>query len=148
MAGRPILIVEDSPEDYEITVRALRKSKLNNPIYHCDNGDDAMDFIYQRNRFSDKTLAPRPGIILLDLNIPGTGGKEILKELKSDPQMKSIPVVVLTTSNDTRDINRCYEYGANSYLQKPVDLIRFFESIERMKEYWFEIAILPSEETK
>lgn len=143
MRGQPILMIEDSPEDYEITCRAFKKSRFNNPIYHLDNGDDALDYLHKRGAYSDPEKAPRPGIVLLDLNIPGTNGKEVLRDIKSTHELKNIPIIVFTTSDDKQDIEKCYELGANSYLQKPVNLKRFIESIVRLKEYWFEIVILP-----
>lgn len=142
-SGQPILLVEDSPEDYEATLRALRRAGVKNPIYHCADGDEALDFLYQRDTYHSPVLAPRPGIILLDLNLPGTDGREVLAELKQDPELKKIPVMVLTTSTDERDIEECYTAGANSYMQKPVNLEGFMRAIQRLTDYWFEIAILP-----
>ncbi|HEX3554779.1 MAG TPA: response regulator [Thermoanaerobaculia bacterium] len=143
MLSQPILLVEDSPEDYETTERAFRKSGLKNPIYRCADGDEALDFLYRRGRFSDPQKAPRPGVILLDLNLPGTDGREVLSEIKNDPALKQIPVIVLTTSKDDRDVEVCYRCGANSYIQKPVDLDGFMQAIERLNGYWFEVVILP-----
>jgi CheY-like chemotaxis protein len=141
--SQPILLVEDSPEDFETTERALRKSGLKNPIFRCADGDEALDFLYRRGRYSDPQKAPRPGVILLDLNLPGTDGREVLNEVKTDPDLKQIPVIVLTTSKDDRDIEVCYRCGANSYIQKPVDLDGFMKAIERLNDYWFEVVILP-----
>ncbi len=138
-----ILIVEDSPEDFEATVRVLRRSGLKNPIFQCIDGDDALDYLYRRGRYADPEVSPRPGIILLDLNMPGTDGREVLEEIKMDPRLRRIPVVVLTTSGDERDINMSYDRGANSYLQKPVDLEGFVRAITMLKGYWFEITVLP-----
>ncbi len=143
MLSQPILLVEDSPEDYETTERAFRRSGLKNPIYRCADGDEALDFLYRRGRYADLQKAPRPGVILLDLNLPGTDGREVLNEIKTDPDLKQIPVIVLTTSKDDRDIEVCYRCGANSYIQKPVDLEGFMKAIERLNDYWFEVVILP-----
>ena len=99
-----ILLVEDSPEDYEATVRALRRAGLHNPLFRCEDGDQALDFLFQRGVFADPAVAPRPAIILLDLNMPGTDGHEVLRQLKADEHLKTIPVIVLTTSDDERDI--------------------------------------------
>lgn len=140
---QPILIVEDSPEDYEATVRALNKSGLHNPLFHCSDGDDALDFLHRRGTYTSAEEAPRPGIILLDLNLPGTDGREVLEEIKHDPDLKKIPVVVLTTSTDERDIEACYAAGANSYVQKPVNLDGFMKAIQRLKDYWFQIVVFP-----
>ena len=139
----PILLVEDSPEDFEATVRALRKSGLANTIYRCRDGDDALDFLYQRNIYAPPAPAPRPGVILLDLNLPGTDGREVLDEIKQDDHLKKIPVLVLTTSTDERDIDKCYRMGANSYVKKPVDLEGFMTAIQRLKDFWFGVVILP-----
>lgn len=141
-----ILIVEDSPEDFEATARVLRKSGLKNSIYHCWDGDEALDYLFRRGPYADPGVSPRPGIILLDLNMPGTDGREVLETVKTDKQLRQIPVVVLTTSGDERDINMSYDRGANSYIQKPVDLEGFVRAITMLKGYWFEISILPEGE--
>ena len=139
----PILLVEDSPEDFESTVRALRRAGLANPIYRCEDGDDALDFLYHRGKYTDVEAAPRPGLILLDLNLPGTDGREVLEEIKKTDHLKTIPVLVLTTSTDERDIHKCYQMGANSYVKKPVDLDGFMKAIQRLQDYWFGVVILP-----
>ncbi len=138
-----ILLVEDSPEDYETTTRALKQSGLANRIIHCADGDEALDYLYQRGAYADPARAPRPTVVLLDLNLPGTDGREVLAEIKADDRLKHIPVIVLTTSADERDIEKCYQGGANSYVKKPVDIEGFFHAIQKLKGYWFEIAILP-----
>jgi len=137
---QPILLVEDSPEDFETTQRAFRRSGLKNPIYRCSDGDEAIDFLFRRGSHSD---APRPGVILLDLNLPGTDGREVLSEIKANDDLKQIPVIVLTTSADERDVQACYQAGASSYIQKPVDVEGFMKAIERLNDYWFEVVILP-----
>jgi CheY-like chemotaxis protein len=140
-----ILLVEDSPEDFEATVRALRKAGLANPIARCEDGDDALDYLHRRGRYAEAS-ASRPGIVLLDLNLPGTDGRDVLAEIKSDASLRAIPVVILTTSTDERDVERCYAAGANSYIKKPVDLDGFMRAIQRLKEFWFEIVIVPRTE--
>lgn len=142
---QPILLVEDSPEDFEVTRRAFRKSGLKNPVVLCTDGDQALDFLHRRGRYADPALSPRPGIILLDLNLPGTDGRQVLEEIKRDEELKQIPVIVLTTSNDERDVAACYRAGANSYVHKPVDLEGFMSAIARLNDYWFEVVILPRE---
>jgi CheY-like chemotaxis protein len=137
---QPILLVEDSPEDFETTQRAFRRSGLKNPILRCADGDEALDFLFHRGSHAD---APRPGVILLDLNLPGTDGREVLAEIKGDAELKQIPVIVLTTSSDDRDVQACYQAGASSYIQKPVDVEGFMRAIERLNDYWFEVVILP-----
>ncbi len=139
----PFLLVEDSPEDYEATIRAFQKARMANPVYRCADGDEALDFLYHRGAHADPAKAPRPSIILLDLNLPGTDGREILAEIKQDEQLKTTPVIVLTTSSDERDVEKCYRAGANSYIKKPVDLDGFMQSIQRLADYWYEVVILP-----
>lgn len=139
-----ILIVDDSDDDYDATVRALQKDKnLRNPLRRCEDGQEALDYLFQQNRYAAAGTAPRPGIILLDLNMPGINGRRILAEIKKDDSLRSIPVVVMTHSEDERDIKTCYDMGANTYIKKPLNWTGFFEAMQRLKEYWFEIAVLP-----
>ena len=138
-----ILIVEDSDDDFFATKRAFKKAGLANPIRRCSNGDQAVDYLFRRGEFSDPETSPRPGVVLLDLNLPGFDGREVLRIVKSDTELRKIPVIVLTTSSAPQDIDRCYADGANTYIQKPVDLQGFFEAVARLKDYWFEVAILP-----
>jgi two-component system, response regulator len=138
--GQPILLVEDSPEDYESMLRAFQKAGLANPIVRCATGDEALDFLHRRGTCVD---APSPGIILLDLNLPGTDGREVLQDIKRTEELQQIPVVVLTTSNDSRDVTECYRAGANSYIQKPVDVDGFLRAMQSLRDYWFEVVILP-----
>jgi CheY-like chemotaxis protein len=135
--------VEDSPEDFEATVRAFRRSGLKNPVRRCEDGEEALDYLFRRGRYADPAKSPRPGIILLDLNLPGTDGRQVLSEIKGSEGLRDIPVVVLTTSADERDISACYRAGANSYIQKPVDIDGFVKAIESLNGYWFEVVILP-----
>jgi CheY-like chemotaxis protein len=138
-----ILIVEDSPEDYEATVWALRKSGWLTPIFHCVDGDEALNFLYQHGVPGQPTTAPRPSLILLDLHLPGSDRCEVLAAIKQDDQLRQIPVVMLTTSEDARDIARCYAAGANSYMKKPVGVEALLRAMQRLKDYWFEVVILP-----
>jgi CheY-like chemotaxis protein len=141
--SQPILLVEDSPEDFEATQRAFQKSGLKNPLVRCEDGDQALDYLHRRGEYADPARSPRPGVILLDLNLPGTDGRQVLSEVKNSEHLRDIPVVVLTTSADERDITACYRAGANSYIQKPVDIDGFMKAIERLNGYWFEVVILP-----
>ena len=143
--SQTILIVEDSDDDYMATVRAFKKANLINPVRRCTNGDQAIDYLLQRGEFADPAKAPRPNIILLDLNMPGIDGKEVLRMIKSNPDLQKIPVIVLTTSNAEQDIEQCYAAGANSYVSKPVDLVGFIQSVARLTDYWFNVSILPKQ---
>ena len=137
--SQPILIVEDSTDDFEATKRAFSKANLHNPIKHVFNGEDALSYLR-----SDALT--KPGLILLDLNMPGLDGRKTLEIIKQTPKLKKIPVVILTTSDDERDVKACYELGANTYIKKPVDFDGLIAAIRRLKEYWFEIALLPKEQ--
>ena len=140
--NQPLLLVEDSPEDRETTSRALKKAGVTQPILFCVSGDDALDFLHLRGKYAG-TERVRPAVILLDLNMPGTDGREVLAEIKSTAALKSIPVVVVTTSRDERDIHTCYDAGCNAYIRKPVDLAAFMQSMKRVADFWFAEAILP-----
>lgn len=135
---QPILIVEDSEDDFDATRRAFGKVNLHNPIKHVLSGEEALGYLHAEDN-------ARPGIILLDLNMPGMDGRKTLQAIKEHKQLKQIPVVILTTSNDERDVSACYELGANTYIQKPVDFDGLINAIKQLKEYWFEIAILPKD---
>jgi two-component system response regulator len=137
--AQSILLVEDSEDDYEATIRAFKKANLHNPVTWCKSGRDALDFL--KTSHADQ----RPSIILLDLNMPGLDGRKTLQLIKEDPALKRIPVIILTTSSDERDIEVCYQMGANTYIQKPVSFDGLIEAIKHLKEYWFEIALLPKE---
>lgn len=143
-ASQTILVVDDSDDDYEATLRALTRGiSLKNPIQRCENGQECLDYLFQQGDYALPNTAPRPGIILLDLNMPGIDGRAVLDEIKHDGALKRIPTIVMTNSNDERDITACYEMGANTYIQKPLNLLSFFEAMARLKEYWFEITLLP-----
>jgi CheY-like chemotaxis protein len=138
----PLLLVEDSPEDRVATIRAFQKCGMLNPIISCVDGDDALDFLYRRGKYGDSAKAPRPGVILLDLNLPGTDGRQVLVEIKRDPDLKTIPVVILSTSTDARDIGSSYHAGASSYVRKPVNVPDFMLAMQRFKDWWFDVVIL------
>jgi CheY-like chemotaxis protein len=142
-ANQLILIVEDNDDDYIATMRAFKKANLANPVQRCTNGDQALDYLMQRGEFSDPAKAPRPSIILLDLNLPGTDGREVLRAIKVEQDLMTIPVVVLTTSGAEQDIERCYAAGANSYVQKPVDFEGFIRAIAMLSDYWLNVSVLP-----
>lgn len=140
-----ILLVEDSPTDRLMAQEALKTARLLNNLHCVDNGEEALAFLRREGRYAD---APRPGLILLDLNMPKMDGREVLTELKADPRLKYIPVIVLTTSDDERDILGAYGAHANSYITKPVDFMNFTEAIAAIGEYWLNVVTLPPAEPK
>jgi two-component system, response regulator len=143
--SQPILLVEDNEDDYEATSRAFRKANLRNPIVWCRSGQDALDCLKGEGAHRRASRGSRPGLVLLDLNMPGMDGRKTLDAIKKDKTLKRIPVIILTTSADDRDVLACYQMGANTYVQKPVSFDALIEAIKRLKEYWFEIALLPKD---
>ncbi len=139
----PILIVEDSPEDYAIVLRAFKKAHIANGIVRCQDGDEALDYLLRRGAFAEGYGWRRPALILLDLNLPGTGGVEVLAAVKADVDLRSIPVVILSNSQAETDVNRCYALGAAGYIRKQIQLKQLEDSIRVMSRYWFEIVHLP-----
>jgi two-component system response regulator len=138
-----ILLVEDNPADVEITLEAFRRSHKGNRIHVCRDGEDALDFLYQRGAYAKGTNAPRPDLVLLDLNLPKKSGAEVLEAIKNSEDMKDIPVVVLTTSDRDEDVRRCYKHGANSYLTKPVQFDDCLKLIAQIQQYWLDMTKLP-----
>lgn len=136
-----ILMVEDNPGDARLTREALKESKLSNNLYHCKDGVEAMAFLRRQGEFAD---APRPDIVLLDLNLPRMDGREVLAEMKEDLLLKQIPVVVLTTSEAENDILRSYELHANCYITKPVDLEKFIQIVHGIEDFWLTVVKLPA----
>lgn len=135
--SQPILLIDDNDDDVEATLRAFKRTNLKNLVIRATTGAEAVMMLREKK--------VHPGLILLDLNMPGLDGRRVLAILKGDNELRRIPVVVLTTSNDDRDVEECYQLGANTYIQKPVDLDGLFAAIQRLKDYWFEIALLPRE---
>ena len=136
-----ILLVEDSPSDTDLTIEALRAGGIPSNLSHVEDGVEAMEFLSRRNSYAG---APRPDLILLDLNLPRKDGREVLSELKSDPDLRAIPVVVLTTSRDDRDISQAYQLQANCYISKPVDFRQFVNVLRSIEHFWLEVAVLPN----
>ena len=137
-----ILLVEDNPGDIRLTQEAFKEGNINNQIHVTKDGNDALDFVYQRGEYTD---AVRPDIILLDLNLPRKNGDEVLEEIKADPDLKQIPVVVLTTSAADEDILNSYKLHTNAYLTKPVDPDEFIDLIRSFEDFWLELVKLPAE---
>ncbi len=133
---RVILLVEDNPRDAELTLRALKKSKILNPMCVVTDGAEALDFLFARGRYLDRAEAPLPQLVLLDLKLPKLDGLEVLKAVRDDPRTRLLPVVVLTSSVEETDLVRSYSLGANSYIRKPVDYERFSEAVRQLGLYW------------
>jgi CheY-like chemotaxis protein len=139
-----ILLAEDDPDDRILVKKAFQQSHLLNDLRFVGDGEELMDYLHQTGKYSDPDRAPRPGIILLDLNMPRKDGREALAEIKADPDLRIIPVVVLTTSKVDEDIVRSYDIGASSYITKPVTFEALVEVLQGLGRYWFEIVELPS----
>lgn len=139
-----ILIADDDADDRLMTKEALEESHLKNEIRFVVDGEDLMDYLNCRGKYSAEGSAPRPGIILLDLNMPKKDGREALSEIKNDPLLRQIPVIVLTTSHAEEDIFRTYDLGVNAFITKPVSFSSFAGVMKTFAEFWFEIVALPS----
>ena len=135
-----ILLVEDNPGDVELTREALSDAKVNNNLHVARDGVEAMAFLRREGQFSS---APRPDLILLDLNLPKKDGREVLSEIKEDPNLQIIPVVVLTTSKADEDILKSYKHHVNSYITKPVDFAGFIQVVKSIECFWFSVVVLP-----
>lgn len=141
--GKPIeiLLVEDNVEEAEWTQQALRESKVRNRIHWVEDGEQAMAFLRRKAPYTD---APRPDLVLLDIYMPRKNGQEVLQEVKADPELKRIPVVIMTSSDDDREIVRAYEHHANCYVTKPIDLDKFMEVVRSIEDFWLTVVRLPA----
>lgn len=137
-----ILLVEDSPSDAQLAIEALQSAKVANRLSHVEDGVQALQFLRREEPYR---RAPRPDLILLDLNLPRKDGRAVLEELKDDPQFKCIPVVVLTTSRAEQDVLRSYSLHANCYITKPVDFNQFMEVVKSIEHFWLAVVTLPKE---
>lgn len=146
--GNPIriLIADDDPDDRMLAEEALEENRLANDLHFVEDGEELMDYLRRRGKYAKPGSAPRPGLILLDLNMPKKDGREALEDIKSDPALRRIPVVVLTTSRAEEDVLRTYDLGVNSFITKPVEFEQLVEVMKDMGRYWFEIVELPSDE--
>jgi len=136
-----ILLVEDSPSDAQLTLAALKMAKVVNQVSHVEDGVEAMEFLRQEGKYAQ---SQRPDLILLDLNLPRKDGREVLEEMKGNPDFQLIPVVILTTSQAEQDIIRSYKYHANCYITKPVNFERFLEVVQAIENFWLTVVALPS----
>ncbi|AFZ26730.1 response regulator with CheY-like receiver domain and winged-helix DNA-binding domain [Cylindrospermum stagnale PCC 7417] len=131
-----IVLVEDNPADAELAMRALRRSRIGNQIQWLQDGAEALDFLFCRGDYAHRTMTNQPKVILLDLKLPKVNGLEVLRQLKSDPRTQTIPVVVLTSSAEDRDVIESYQLGVNSYIVKPVDCEQFNHAVQQLGFYW------------
>jgi CheY-like chemotaxis protein len=137
----PMLVVEDSNEDFEALERLVQRSPLTVPVHRCITGDQALAFLSRTGNYREDAL--RPGLIVLDLNLPGTDGREVLRRIKQNEKLRTIPVIVFTTSSNPKDIEVCYQYGVNSYIVKPINFTQLKRGIQTLIDYWFEVTTLP-----
>ena len=138
-----ILLIEDSPSDAKLTISALKLAKVANELHHVEDGVQAMEFLRGQGKYEK---SPRPDLILLDLNLPRKDGREVLKEMKEDPEYSNIPVIVLTTSNAEKDVLQSYQLHCNCYVTKPVNFDRFLECVRSIEQFWLSVVVLPSKE--
>lgn len=147
MSRKPIvlLMADDDPDDRMLAREALSESQLVNDLHCVEDGEELMDYLYRRGKYSGPPVAPRPGVILLDLNMPRKDGREALREIKADPNLRRIPIIVLTTSKAEEDIYASYDLGVNSFITKPVTFDALVEVMRSLGRYWFEIVELPAD---
>lgn len=139
-----ILVADDDEEDRMLAEEALEESQLSSQLYFVEDGEEAMDFLLHRGKYTDTKKYPLPGLILLDLNMPKKDGREVLIEIKEHPKLRTIPVVALTTSDAPEDISGMYSLGVNSFITKPVSYDGMVKAMSSLKQYWFEIVSLPN----
>jgi len=138
-----ILMADDDADDRQLTREALEDARLINDIRFVENGEELLEYLRRQGKWSAPADAPRPGLILLDLNMPRKDGRTVLKEIKQDPEFRTIPVVILTTSKSDEDVYRSYDLGVNSYIVKPVTFEALVDILQTLEKYWFEIVELP-----
>lgn len=145
--GRPavVLLVEDNPDDVELTRLGFARAKLDVNLLHVENGEECMRMLRKEGEYAD---APTPDLVLLDLNLPVMDGREVLAEIVRDEALRVLPVVVLSTSSDARDVQHVYKLRCSSYITKPVDFADFQGVVDQLKSYWFGLVVLPSEDEK
>jgi two-component system response regulator len=143
MHRKVILLVEDSPDDEKLTLRAMKKNNIVNDIIVARDGAEALDYIFATGKYEDRDIRDRPQVILLDLNLPKIGGLEVLRQIRGDPRTALSPVVILTSSKEEKDLVESYRLGANSYIRKPVDFTQFTEAVDQLGLYWLVLNEVP-----
>ena len=138
-----ILMADDDPDDRQLTKEALEEGRLINEVRFVEHGEELMEYLRREGKYASAAESPRPGLILLDLNMPRKDGRAVLAEIKQDPEFRTIPVVVLTTSKADEDVYRSYDLGVNSYIVKPVTFEALVDILQTLEKYWFEIVELP-----
>jgi two-component system, response regulator len=136
VSARVILLVEDNPDDEELTLRALAKSKIVNPVVVAHDGVEALDYLYGRGVYAGRDVLEQPQVVFLDLKLPRIDGLEVLRQLRADARTRRLPVVILTSSAEDQDLTAGYELGANSYVRKPVDYTTFVDAVAQLGRYW------------
>jgi len=134
--GAPVLLVEDNPDHAELALKAFKKGNVTTEVFWVKDGEEAIDFLERRRKWAEPAAAPRPGLILLDIHLPKLSGHEVLRHIKSNPALRPIPVVMLTTSDRQDDLTSSYDAGANSYVSKPVSATKFVDQVKALKLYW------------
>ena len=140
-----ILMADDDPDDRLMTQEAFAECRLRNPLKFVTDGEELLDYLHRRAPYDDDQAYPMPGLVLLDLNMPRKDGREVLREIKADPQLQSIPVVILTTSKAEEDVVRSYKDGVNSFITKPVTFAALIDVVQTLGKYWLQVVDLPSE---
>ncbi len=139
-----ILLAEDNKADQVLTQRLFAQAEINCKLFFANDGIETLDYLRRKGKFNDPKDSPKPDMVLLDIKMPKMNGKEVLKELKSDPALKSIPVIMLTTSNYEDDITESYQFGVNAYITKPVGIDKYINTLNSLKCFWLQVATLPS----
>ena len=143
MSGKIILLVEDNPDDVELTLRALKKNNIANEVVVAGDGAEALEYLMATGKYAKRAIADLPEVVLLDLKLPKVGGLEVLRAIRADPRTQMLPVVILTSSTEERDIIASYQLGANSYIRKPIDFDQFVDAIRQLGLYWLVLNQAP-----
>lgn len=138
-----VLLVEDNPADQQLTIRAFKKGHINTNLQIASDGVEALEYLLGEGKFADRNAYPFPDLVLLDINMPKKDGKQVLKEIKADEELKRVPVVMLTTSDQDRDIIDSYNLGVNAYISKPVHINDFMQAVNKLEDFWFSLNTMP-----